>query len=211
MMKRTMTTVAAGLLAVVMMLGLVACGDSGSGVQLGRGQWSGDTYTNEGANITFKLPSGWTILSDEEYAANVQVSTDAMGTAGNAFTEAMQKAQVLYDTMAVAPPDAVGNTANIQIMFENLSVGGRSGWSIVQYLDKMNEDLATAAPMFTFTDSKTGTKTLGGESYTTYEHTEATYGFTQYMCIRKLDSYLICIMITAFSDADITNLLANFS
>ena len=69
------------LLAAMMALALVACGDTPANndndnkdndtktEEFARGSWDGNVYTNDSLNLTVTVPDGWKIATDEELAA----------------------------------------------------------------------------------------------------------------------------------------------
>ncbi len=83
-----------------------------------RGIWTDTVFHNEFSGMTFTLPEGWVVLSDEEIASTLAIGIEQMGKAGEAFTEEALTQNTLYDLMAVN-----GATRdNIVVMFENLAV-----------------------------------------------------------------------------------------
>ena len=66
------------LLAAMMALALVACGDTPANndndnkdndtktEEFARGSWDGNVYTNDSLNLTVTVPDGWKIATDEE-------------------------------------------------------------------------------------------------------------------------------------------------
>lgn len=69
------------LLAAMMALALVACGDTPANndndnkdndtktEEFARGSWDGNVYTNDSLDLTITVPDGWKIATDEELAA----------------------------------------------------------------------------------------------------------------------------------------------
>ena len=122
------------LLAAMMALALVACGDTPANndndnkdndtktEEFARGSWDGNVYTNDSLNLTVTVPDGWKIATDEELAAIMGITIDSLTEQG--VSEEFLKAQNTYEMMAQDPT----NGSNVIVMAENLtvSVGGTS-------------------------------------------------------------------------------------
>ena len=120
------------LLAAMMALALVACGDTPANndndnkdndtkiEEFARGSWDGNVYTNDSLNLTVTVPDGWKIATDEELAAIMGITIDSLTEQG--VSEEFLKAQNTYEMMAQDPT----NGSNVIVMAENLtvSVGG---------------------------------------------------------------------------------------
>ena len=82
------------LLAAMMALALVACGDTPANndndnkdndtktEEFARGSWDGNVYTNDSLNLTVTVPDGWKIATDEELAAIMGITIDSLTEQG---------------------------------------------------------------------------------------------------------------------------------
>lgn len=117
-MKKTIALV----LSIVLMLGtLTACGKKEEKVEFSRGTMSGNTYTSTFAGIKFEAPDDWTLASEEELNAMMNVALDT--TDANALQKKYLELSTVYDMIAIAP-----DNTNVMIMYENLALtpGGTS-------------------------------------------------------------------------------------
>ena len=101
------------LLAAMMALALVACGDTPANndndnkdndtktEEFARGSWDGNVYTNDSLNLTVTVPDGWKIATDEELAAIMGITIDSLTEQG--VSEEFLKAQNTYEMMAQDP------------------------------------------------------------------------------------------------------------
>lgn len=101
------------LLAAMMALALVACGDTPANndndnkdndtktEEFARGSWDGNVYTNDSLNLTVTVPDGWKIATDEELAAIMGITIDSLTEQG--VSEEFLKAQNTYEMMAPGP------------------------------------------------------------------------------------------------------------
>lgn len=209
MMKRTLTTVAAGLLAALMMFGLVACGESAA--KITRGTWDGNTYKNESISLTFNKPADWTALTDEQIAQNMQIGSDIMMEQGAEINADSLTVTTLNDMMVLAPQTASGSS-NIQIMIENLAMyQGGTSLSLDNYLDLMTEQLETYLAAYGIETGNRGTQTISGETYTSAAFKITATGTDQHLYARKQGNFIICIIVSLFDGMDVNTVLGYFS
>ena len=157
------------LLAAMMALALVACGDTPANndndnkdndtktEEFARGSWDGNVYTNDSLNLTVTVPDGWKIATDEELAAIMGITIDSLTEQG--VSEEFLKAQNTYEMMAQDPT----NGSNVIVMAENLtvSVGGTS-YDEEAYSNVIINTLPEESG-YEFADPKT--VTIGGRDY----------------------------------------------
>lgn len=209
MMKRTLTAVSAGLLAVVMMLGLAACG--GDSAKVSRGTWEGSTYKNESIKLTFNMPADWTALTDAQIAQNMQAGSEIMVEQGAEIDPDTLTVTTLNDMMVMAPQTASGSS-NVQILIENLAMyQGGTSLSLDNYLDLMTEQLETYLAAYGLETGDRGTKTISGETYTSANFKITATGTDQYLYARKQGNFIVCIIISLFDDMDVNTVLGYFS
>lgn len=131
------------LLAAMMALALVACGDTPANndndnkdndaktEEFARGSWDGNVYTNDSLNLTVTVPDGWKIATDEELAAIMGITIDSLTEQG--VSEEFLKAQNTYEMMAQDPTNGsnvIINTLPEESGYEfadpkTVTIGGR--------------------------------------------------------------------------------------
>lgn len=129
----------AALLALLMIAILAGCSP---GKAVSTGVFSGNTYTNDFLNLSFKVPDGWVISSKDEMASVFSVSADEIGSDDKEAEKKLNlgKQQVLYLAFASNHPEdyADGDIINISVIAENLSLAA-------SLLVTSGEDYAKAA------------------------------------------------------------------
>ena len=82
---------------------------------ISRGEWNGNQYVNEFANIKFNLPSGWSKYSDEQIAQVMNVGVELLNDDQKKLAELAQS-MVIYGM--VANDDTT--KANVSVILEKL-------------------------------------------------------------------------------------------
>ena len=80
---------------------------------ISRGEWNGNQYVNEFANIKFNLPSGWSKYSDEQIAQVMNVGVELLNDDQKKLAELAQS-MVIYGM--VANDDTT--KANVSVLLE---------------------------------------------------------------------------------------------
>lgn len=185
-MKKTIALV----LSVVLMLGtLTACGKKDEKVEFSRGTVTGNTYSSTFSGVKFEAPEDWTLASEEELNAMMNVALDT--TDANALQKKYLELSTVYDMIAVAP-----DNSNVMIMYENLalSLGGTS-YTEDDYAEAVKGQLDSS-----YECGDTYTTDLGGKTFTVMPAT--VYGGQMYQeyYFLKVGTYMTCIVFTSLND-----------
>lgn len=182
-----------------------------------RGKVSGSTYTTDFGGISFTAPAGWVYSTDEEL---MTLMGEAIDSSGNnvlndaELTKKLLEKTTIYDMM-VADPNA---GTNVSVMFENIPLYGLDPdeMTVSKYIDLADAQFDASAAGMTFSAfSDEKTVSLGGESFTlvskTGTYTAYDITFTQNYYIRKVDDFMMAIIVTAFTDEELAQVEACFS
>lgn len=155
-----------------------------------RGEVKDDVYTSDFSGVTFEIPDGWDVYSDEEVMETMSVGLEASGSSmkADAFTQ-----KTVYDCV-------VGNRLNgecIMILFEDLSKYPES-FSKDDYISAAKMSAAVSMPNAEIDWKNDGEKgTLCGMKFDTFgmdmEIPEYNISLTQDYYIREIDGYLLVI------------------
>ena len=192
------------LLVLIMTLTMVACTakndpqesetttEAESKVELSRGKFNGDVYTNEFLEFSFTKPATWIYSTDEEIASMVNLGAEAI--LGENFKETLEKSASIYDMLVV---DSVTRT-NISVGYENLAKNLATNITIEQYVDALKRQFESVPSMtVTFPDTYE-TATLGKTEFTKVVCSTSTQGvtMTQIYYLKKVDVYMTFIIVT---------------
>lgn len=226
----------AALLAVLMVLLLTACGSMGSDApvvehddaqpnaaaeatavpepiatpepekQFSHGAWDGLTFTSEYAELTLTLPDEtWTISTDEELAEMMDLGMESEDT--NLLEEAMLKLTNITDMMVQNSQTG----ANIILMYENLKLNpAAEGLTVEEYAQIIAQGL-TENESVAYTVGEIKTITLGGNEYLMLSSVVEEYGLHQNYLMRYEGGMMVDLILTAFGDDGINELLAMFA
>ena len=102
---------------VLMFCSLTACSSKPKEekVEFSRGTVTDNIYTSTFAGIKFAAPEDWTLASEEELNAMMNVAID--NTDANALAKKYLELSTVYDMIAIAP-----DNSNVMIMYENLAL-----------------------------------------------------------------------------------------
>lgn len=179
------------------------------GAALSRGIWEDGVWRSEFTGLSFTLPDGWQVATDEEIAQLMQISLDAMGEQGAALTPEMLEQVSIYDMMAVDP---VTNT-NVVLGFEKLAAQPLSRMiSGEVYLERMKAMLEDVEPgVYTF--GEIYQQNVGAGDYAALSGGFEQYGTVveQYYYARKIGDYIFFIIATVLGDDTVETVLENFS
>jgi hypothetical protein len=193
-------------LAVIWM-GLIAiAGCSDSDTKPARGVWDGNRYTSESAHIMFEMPDHWAAATDEELSASMGLRSDALVKAGMKFSKEMLQAKIVYDMMA---RDEQTGT-NVLVLYENLALStDGEKLSEDEYLKNLQQGLTQTDMGYTF--KGTDTQTLSEKTYYVLETQVAPARARQYYYVRKIDPYMLVIIISAVGEDTISQVAGYFS
>ena len=199
MKKRIFTLILA--IAIPIML-LAACGSSPEPVMPERGVWNDNVYTNEYLGLEFTLPNNWTISTDEQLAALVNISADILEVPAG-----MIEGMALYDMMASGP---LGSS--VMVMYERL-LPATAGISEADYLAELATELEMTGlgySNFVFSDSTTR---IGSVGYHSLSAVLSMGGMeiVQYYFINRQDEFIRGIIVTLIGDDTLEDILANFN
>lgn len=195
------------LLALVMVLGLAACGESiaEQNAKIARGEINGNVYTSTYNGITFTKPDSWVYATDAEIAASVNLGAEALDQ--NNFEKTVSEAVSVYD-MSVKDPTG---GSNVMILYENLSLSNPK-ITESEYLATLEKQLKEQTAI-AYTIGQTATKTIGGKVYKSLEMTASYSGISmaQTYYVRKIDNFMVGIIITAIGDTTVDDITAMIS
>lgn len=186
-------------LAFVLVLSFAACGteDTDTSREFGRGVITGDVYESAFSGIRFTKPAEWKYYTDEELAATMNVSADALN---NSFLETVASLTTVYDMMVI---DQSTGT-NVSVAYENLMLSANADMTCEEYLEAMKAQLSAIDTM-KMEFGEPSPITLCGEEYTrvicTVTMGEITVSQVYYL--RNVDGYMNFMVATLSGDYDI--------
>ena len=200
------------LLAAMMALALVACGDTPAKdnndnkdndtktEEFARGSWDGNVYTNDSLGLTVTIPAEWSVATDEELAMIMGIAVEAASQMQ--ISEEMLRERVCYDMMAV---DLHGNSS-ILITAVNMDLTTDD----TDYDEKAYAaDLINQLQENNYTIGEEATTTIGGRDYYVLCTTSSENGINQDYFITKMGSRMVSIVIAYSPDTnDLDSMLA---
>ena len=205
-----MKRISALLLAIVMMLTMSACdfGDFGNqGAKPSRGTITDNVYTNEFLGFQFTKPASWVYSTDEEIAEVMNLAVDSL--MGDKFKEALEKNPAIYDMMVV---DSKTRT-NINVVYENLKKSLSTNITMEQYVEALKEQTSKIEGMTVTFSDKVEKAMLGESEFTKCVSSVTTeYGgkMTQIYYLRKIDGYMVSVVVTITSGYTAADIEAMF-
>ena len=200
-----MKRLASVLLSVLLLVTLSACSQ---GAKLSRGTWDGKTFTNEFSGITLTVPDSedWTIASEEDLAALMDIAEDTMEDA-NKFQAALAKIQSVQDMMV---QNTATNSSAI-VMYENLALHGvKSDYTAEDFAKEVVTGLKENNQI-PYTISDTYTTTVCGKEYVVVPAEVVDYGMNQSYLMRREGNYMVEIILTGVGQEAIDELLQMFA
>lgn len=184
------------ILCAVMLFSLCSCGKrevnyakAPENVAVQRGAWEGNVFLGDFSDISFTLPDGWEVVSDEDIQNAINI-TDGL----------------TYDMMC--QNNATGS--NVAIIYEELlkTVGSKT-ITEEEYLSTVSDNLTSLG----FYVSEAEKKTLGKhEFYVVSAHGEGgELTVDQYSFVRKQNGYMISVIITATNGESLEEIERSFS
>lgn len=175
--------------------------------ELIRGACVAHIYASEYANLMFSAPESWQYASDTEMAEIMGVGMDVLEDSDRNLNEQLLELKVIYDMMAVNSITG----SNVSVLYENLALSlGGLRMTEEEYLDTCKENLESMQTM----EYKFGGVTelqIGTDTYKAFVAEIPDLGVSQYYCARKVDKYMLCVIITLFGEDDIDTILDHFS
>lgn len=170
-------------------------------------------YSSEYAGFSFKTPDNWTVMTEDQLMALMNIGLDYIGDE-NALDEELLKQAAIFDYSA---RDDVGR--NITFMFENLEVstGSKLAKSIneKEYLASLIDQLGTVSGVEYSDFSPVEKVELGGQTFYrqsfSANYTMMNYTVKQFYYVKKYDGLMMYIIMTSGTDGgDMTSYEKNF-
>jgi hypothetical protein len=166
---------------------------------LTRGVIEDSVYSSAYAGLSFTAPEGWVYATDEELAKLMDLGADKLSEAGMEFSEEALNKQVIYDMQAKDPVTG----ANVLLLYENLALTGSTGITETEYIELTMKQL-TDADVYQYEFGEITEAELGGQHYQTVLAEMTDYSVFQHYYVRKLDKYILCVIITLPGTDDMT-------
>jgi len=169
---------------------------------ISRGEWNGNQYVNEFANIKFNLPSGWSKYSDEQIAQVMNVGVELLNDDQKKLAELAQS-MVIYGM--VANDDTT--KANVSVLLEKptMKITPES------YATSLKQQLE-AVSSIQYKVNETATAKVGSEEYIALTSTASVSGVEigQSYYIRAEGDYIITIIVTTTGEGQLDTILKCF-
>ena len=170
-----------------------------------RGKWDNGVYTNDLVGFKFSLPQGWKVSSDDAIAEVLGISNDVFKDNQKWLIESA-KMNTIYDMMA----KNIENGDNIAVMFENLLLtAGTSDVSEEEYTEAVEKSMVQNTKL-DYEFGEPYKTTIASDEYLTIRCDEKNSGSTQYILMRNLDKYMLCMILTINDKTKIDDILAQF-
>lgn len=169
---------------------------------ISRGEWNGNQYVNEFANIKFNLPSGWSKYSDEQIAQVMNVGVELLNDDQKKLAELAQS-MVIYGM--VANDDTT--KANVSVILEKPAIK----ITPESYATNLKQQLE-AVSSIQYKVNETATAKVGAEEYTSLTSTASVSGVEigQSYYIRAEGDYIITIIVTTTGEGQLDTILKCF-
>lgn len=169
-----------------------------------RGTITDAVYTSTYSQLNFSAPSTWVYSSDEEIAELMDITAAQLSESVKFNEEVLEKATI-YDMIVRNPLTG----SNIIIMYENLAVQfGGIRYTENQYLESAKQMLSQTQ---NYVYSDIYEQSVSGQKYKVLRAELADMGITQYFYVRKIDKYILGIVVSVFEGDDIDTILECFS
>lgn len=169
---------------------------------ISRGEWNGNQYVNEFANIKFNLPSGWSKYSDEQIAQVMNVGVELLNDDQKKLAELAQS-MVIYGM--VANDDTT--KANVSVLLEKPAIK----ITPESYATSLKQQLE-AVSSIQYKVNEIATAKVGSEEYTALTSTASVSGVEigQSYYIRAEGDYIITIIVTTTGEGQLDTILKCF-
>lgn len=168
--------------------------------EISKGKWEDNVYTSEFADLKFKLPEGWTRSTDEEIAEVMNLGKEVLEDEG-LYSSKVAQLTTVYDMMAKNKT----TNGSIAIMMEKTSA------KETLYANSLKTQLEKVTQM-KYNIGEFTEKTISGNKYTVVPATINVSGqqiFQNYY-IRSVGDYMVAILVTETSEANLNNLMNCF-
>ncbi len=168
--------------------------------EISKGKWDDNVYTSEFADLKFTLPEGWKRSTDEEIADVMNLGKEVLEDEG-LYSSKISQLTTVYDMMAKNP----STNGSIAIMMEKTSA------KETLYANSLKSQLEKVTQMKYNVGDFTET-TISGNKYTVVPATIDVSGqqiFQNYY-IRSVGDYMVAILVTETSEANVNNLMNCF-
>ena len=176
---------------VLMFCSLTACSSKPKEekVEFSRGTVTDNIYTSTFAGIKFAAPEDWTLASEEELNAMMNVAID--NTDANALAKKYLELSTVYDMIAIAP-----DNSNVMIMYENLALTpGGTSYSETDYAEAVKGQMDSS-----YECGDTYTADLGGKTFTVMPASISGGQMFQDYYLLRVGNYMACIVFTSLSE-----------
>ena len=168
---------------------------------LERGVWKDNVYSNEFADITFKLPTGWVYSSDEEIAEMMNIGVDALDEDSEALAKLIEQTSV-YDMVSNDPSTG----ASVMVMFEKTAMQVTTDF----YIDKLKSGLEDVDTL-NYEIGDVTTENVAGYEYKVLSTTIPAYSMVQKYYVRSEGKIFIDILVTYIDGrSDLNSIMSNF-
>jgi hypothetical protein len=172
------------------------------------GAFDGNAYANEYFGMTFSLPDGWSIPTDEQIKEIAGITDEMLGKAG----ADLSKEETVYLAYAMKYPYgyADGFNPNMNIVTTNLGLYGFAVKSnsdfLGQALEQMKKQLEGTDMSFEF--SEIAEQKIGGVDFAVVDSTSTYFGmeFSQRMLCTIRRNYAVMITFSWMGDDGIDDI-----
>ena len=194
------------MLALLMVLGMVACKSGGAKVETGKIDVEAGTWQNAFAGIKCQLGDEWTLLSEEEIKANNEKALSAMG---QDYAKAIKNASVFTDMMAKHE----NGKDTMSITFEKLNTLTKK-MSEEKYAEASKDSTKGALQSMGMSNVQVsiGTMTFAGKTHSCLDITASYYGQKVYekLAIVKCGNYMVLFTACTWETNNCQAVLDNF-
>ena len=155
------------------------------------GVWTDNVYTNTSLGMTFTLPEGWQIGTEEEMNAVQDKGQEVTGDTGSA------DASEAYDLYIYNSSTG----SNIAMMAEDMSAFGDI--TAQEYIESLSQQLSSYADQgITYTMNEIGTKTIGNTEFVSLDGIAEYQSNNIYQCyaVTEMGGKMITMIITGPAD-----------
>ena len=155
------------------------------------GVWTDNVYTNTSLGMTFALPEGWQIGTEEEMNAVQDKGQEVTGDTGSA------DASEAYDLYIYNSSTG----SNIAMMAEDMSAFGDI--TAQEYIESLSQQLSSYADQgITYTMNEIGTKTIGNTEFVSLDGIAEYQSNNIYQCyaVTEMGGKMITMIITGPAD-----------
>ena len=165
-----------------------------------RGIWEDDRYINESIGIEMALPVNWAAATDEQIAALMGLSVEALQEGGMEIPEELLEQTTVTDMMI----QNATTGSNVIVMFENL---GAQAMLLDEagYIEILTGQLESAG-IAAYTFEEPYSESFAGEDYTVL-HASTDLGMEQYYYLRKLGNYMVSMIVTVGGEDTIESVM----